>query len=378
MEQKVRTPSTSHKPLYKTPTRRRGLKRFRKSIPPTLLGVALGLCVAWAGWTVLHPSALSEESRPSTYAQVKWGELVSTLELKTEAKWEQTPVASNLAAGVVTDVTAQPGNVVEQGTILYSVNLRPTVAAAGAVPAFRDLSVPALGADVRQLEEMLVALGFQSSPADDVFDAQTSRSVMAWQKSLGVDPTGVVLKGDVLFIPTMPASVVLDPAIVRGRTIGGGEPAVNVVSPEPTFVASATDAQVAKLQVSMPIEISSPASESVWQATIGAVQAAADTGGYKVPFAAVDGSAICGDDCKSVPLSGTTVLRSRAVLLEPVAGLMVPTAALSSAADGTVHVVDSDGVEHAVKVIAGAQGFSIVEGISDGLTVRMPATRSGG
>ena len=327
---------------------------------------------------MLRPSALSIESSPSTYSQVKWGELASTLELKTEANWEQTHVASNLAAGVVTEVAAQPGNVVEQGTVLYSINLRPVVAAAGDVPAFRDLSAPAHGADVRQLEEMLVALGFQSSPADEVFDARTSRSVMSWQKSLAVDPTGVVVKGDVLFISTMPVPIVLDPGIVRGKTLSGGEPAVNVVSPEPTFVASATDAQAAKLQASMPVEISSPVSGSVWQATVGTVQAASDTGGYKVPFAALEGSTICGDDCKSVPLSGTTVLRARAMLLKPVAGLMVPTAALSSAADGTVHVTDSDSIEHPVEVVASAQGFSIVEGISAGLSVRTPSTGSGG
>ena len=54
------------------------------------------------------------------------------------------------------------------------------------------------GADVRQLEEVLVELGFEPGAVDGTFDADTEAAVTDWQTSIGADPDGVVDLGDVV------------------------------------------------------------------------------------------------------------------------------------------------------------------------------------
>ena len=59
------------------------------------------------------------------------------------------------------------------------------------------------GADVQQLEENLVALGFapDGMVVDDEFDADTTTAVRAWQEAQGVDETGSIGPADVVFEP---------------------------------------------------------------------------------------------------------------------------------------------------------------------------------
>ncbi|PPH69738.1 hypothetical protein C5C45_04425 [Rathayibacter rathayi] len=54
-------------------------------------------------------------------------------------------------------------------------------------------------------------------------------------------------------------------------------------------------------------------------------------------------------------------------------GITVPTAALLTDADGSIAVTDDQGLEHAVTVTASARGMSVVDGVTEGLPVRVPA-----
>jgi multidrug efflux pump subunit AcrA (membrane-fusion protein) len=59
------------------------------------------------------------------------------------------------------------------------------------------------GPDVLQLETNLLALGFDADGtlvADDTFDEATTKAVIAWQESLGVDATGVVDLGTIQYV----------------------------------------------------------------------------------------------------------------------------------------------------------------------------------
>ena len=59
------------------------------------------------------------------------------------------------------------------------------------------------GADVRQLEENLFALGFapEGMVVDEEFDSDTTTAVRAWQEAQGVDETGSIGPADVVFAP---------------------------------------------------------------------------------------------------------------------------------------------------------------------------------
>ena len=70
------------------------------------------------------------------------------------------------------------------------------------VPSDEDVEILE-GEDVRQLEAALVRLGFDVDGAliaDGVWDESTEASVLAWQESLGAEPDGEVLRGDVVFM----------------------------------------------------------------------------------------------------------------------------------------------------------------------------------
>ncbi|WP_369275965.1 peptidoglycan-binding protein [Streptomyces sp. R11] len=55
------------------------------------------------------------------------------------------------------------------------------------------------GADVRQFERNLAALGYTGFTVDDTFSAKTAEAVKRWQKALGLPQIGTVKAGDVVY-----------------------------------------------------------------------------------------------------------------------------------------------------------------------------------
>lgn len=123
------------------------------------------------------------------------------------------------------------GSTADRGTVLYTADQEPVVALAGDLPAWRTLEPGADdGADVRQLEENLTALGYGSGlDVDTSFTAETAAAVEAWERDLGrSDPDGVVTIGDVVFL-TAPGDVLGHDASV-GDTLEPGSPVLTIGS----------------------------------------------------------------------------------------------------------------------------------------------------
>jgi peptidoglycan hydrolase-like protein with peptidoglycan-binding domain len=98
---------------------------------------------------------------------------------------------------------ARPGTIVRPGGVLYSLDGEPVVLMRGSLPAYRRIG-PGIadGPDVRQLERNLAALGFGDGVAiDSHFSAATAAAVKRWQRSLGLQQTGAVELGRVVFMP---------------------------------------------------------------------------------------------------------------------------------------------------------------------------------
>ena len=131
-------------------------------------------------------------------------------------------------------VTALPevGSVVDRGQSLYSVDSRAVPLLFGEIPAWRRLGAGMHdGADVRQLEANLVALGFAGEAqvkVDDHFDSATAAAVRRWQKALGVDQTGAVELGEAVFLPG--AVRVAERPVAKGDAAGPGSPVLKVTS----------------------------------------------------------------------------------------------------------------------------------------------------
>ncbi|MYW05683.1 efflux RND transporter periplasmic adaptor subunit [Streptomyces sp. SID3343] len=106
-------------------------------------------------------------------------------------------------AGTVTWVP-RPGEVIERGGPVYAVDQRPVPLMYGSVPFYRPLDPGSAGADVRQLEENLLAAGFSTAgelKVDDTYTATTARVVERWQHALGVEETGSIAAGDAVVAP---------------------------------------------------------------------------------------------------------------------------------------------------------------------------------
>jgi hypothetical protein len=119
----------------------------------------------------------------------------------------------------------QSGQVIHQGQVLYRVDAVPVVLLYGATPAYRGLAEGATGADVAQLNHDLVALRYlrrsEMGSAWHEFGWATLAGVEKLQRHLGVEQTGRLSLGDVVFLPAA--------ARVTALRAGLGAPATGLV-----------------------------------------------------------------------------------------------------------------------------------------------------
>jgi hypothetical protein len=111
-----------------------------------------------------------------------------------------TSAAVNRTAGTITAVP-DSGQELKRGQTVYSVDNKPTTLMYGALPAYRKLVDGTEGTDVLQFEQNLSALGYTGFTVDDEYTDATAEAVEEWQEDLGLDETGVVELGSVLFAP---------------------------------------------------------------------------------------------------------------------------------------------------------------------------------
>jgi peptidoglycan hydrolase-like protein with peptidoglycan-binding domain len=135
---------------------------------------------------------------PPATAEVIGTTLVETKTVSgTLGYGEEVPVDA-AGQGTLTWIAAA-GSTVKRGEALFKLDELPVVALYGSVPMYRTLSAGLAGADVRQLEDNLAALGYAGFTVDNRFTAATAVAVRAWQASVGVIPTGTVERGQIVF-----------------------------------------------------------------------------------------------------------------------------------------------------------------------------------
>ncbi|MGA7149602.1 MAG: peptidoglycan-binding domain-containing protein [Microbacterium sp.] len=334
--------------------------------------LALGSGAGWAAFSILKPPADVLEATSHTFVSVESGEVGASIQLNAVAEWTSVPAGANRAAGVVTGVAIAPGDEVSSGSVLYTVDLRPVVVAQGEVPAFRSIGHRVEGPDVAQLQGMLSKLGLYAGPSDGKAGADTVAAIKAWQKASNVPPTGVVEAKDVIYLPALPARVSVDSDVVfRGASLSGGEQVVQALPSRPAFVIPVTEAQAAFMPAGTRVVMTSPEGNE-WVAYVLDRVKEPETDVIEVTLEGEDGAVICGDQCGELPATGETMLRTRVITVETVTGLVVPSAALVTDAGGQIALIDEGGERIPVKVIAAAQGMSVVEGIDAGSRVRVP------
>ena len=199
-----------------------------------------------------------DEGAATTTVPVEMRDLVLTDDYEGELGFGETDPVTAGRSGVVTGVTPV-GTTVGQGDTLFHLDLQPTVLLHGDIPAFRDLSADSdPGADITQLEQALVDLGFGDGVTVDTdFTAATADAVTAWEEALGrSDPDGVVTLGDVVFAPAdlRIAEVTAD----RGTQVQSGADVVQVTATTKVVTLQLTVDQVANVEAGTPVTITLP------------------------------------------------------------------------------------------------------------------------
>ncbi|MCD5345880.1 peptidoglycan-binding protein [Agromyces sp. S2-1-8] len=156
-----------------------------------LLAVAgVGVTAAAASGFGFAPAAATPAPAAPETGEVTRGDLIATTTESGElANAGETVLRAD--GGTLTWLPAA-GAVVERGGQLYRVDDAPVVLLVGAMPAYRVLAPGTSGADVRQFEENLAALGYTGFDVDDDYTWATADAVEDWQEALGVDETGTV------------------------------------------------------------------------------------------------------------------------------------------------------------------------------------------
>lgn len=187
--------------------------RSRRAGWALILAAALGLALIGTAFVATPLNQWLPGGSGDNEAQVATDELstapVSVVDLVDKIEVDGTLTATNTvpvigqSQGTITSVVAA-GHQLAAGDVIYAVDEAPVVYLPGATPAWRTMDVDSVGPDVEQLEQALVLMGYDTAgdlSVDDTYTSYTAELVWKWQEDTGLDPTGSVEFGSVVFAP---------------------------------------------------------------------------------------------------------------------------------------------------------------------------------
>lgn len=169
---------------------------FLIAVPAAVVAAAgTGLAAARSG----APDGDTTRAYAGPTGEVVRGNLEGSTTTTGTLRFADARTMRSTRAGVVTELPT-PGSVVPLGGRLYAVDNVPVFLLRGNMPAWRDLqSGMDRGPDVRQLEQSLRDLGFFTGAPDEKFTSSTVDAVKKWQKATGLERTGRLALGAVVF-----------------------------------------------------------------------------------------------------------------------------------------------------------------------------------
>ena len=365
-------------------TRRRGGRGWLAA-GVVVVVIAAGVIVAVAagafkGSGSSGPGAAGTAYRTST-AVVKRETLTSQSSLSGTLADSGSYTIVNQATGTVTTLPVV-GKTVRQGGVLYQVSGAPVVLLYGNVPAYRDMSAGLTGADVREFNKAMIALGY-TTRADVLaaglgmgyFSAATTTAWEDYQTALGVTvPSATVTLGQVVFLPTAVKISAWETAITPGTAATPGTALMTGTSPVPQVTINLDPSLETEIKAGDKVEIDLPEG-GVTTGVVTQVSKVASTnasGVTSVPVYVNLDHPKAARDLSSAPVTVKVTTGSVAN------ALVVPVAALVARSGGYAVEVTGPGGHHLVKVTVGvfddADGMVQVTGnLTPGQHVVVPA-----
>jgi peptidoglycan hydrolase-like protein with peptidoglycan-binding domain len=350
------------------PGRRRGLR--------LLAGVLVVAVLGGAGWWAGgHPgldrgSSKAPPAAPTATAAVARQDLNGQTKVAGTLGYAGSNTVQSPLQGRITWLPTA-GQVIGRGGTLLAVDNKPVQLFYGNLPPWRDLSVGVDdGPDVKQLEQNLVALGYDPDhqiTVDNHYTWATKAAVKRWQKARGLDQTGV-------FTTTMPA--VFLPWAVRVNTLSGsvggqaapGQAAYTVTSSRHQVTVNLDVSQQSYVKVGDRVDIVLPNGQHAG-GRISDVGRVAETQGSgqdqttTIPVTVTLANPNAGGRLDQAPVDVYVTTQSRKGVLA------VPVAALLALAEGgyAVETIDPAGQHHLVAVQLGVFSGGMVEVTGSGL-----------
>jgi peptidoglycan hydrolase-like protein with peptidoglycan-binding domain len=357
-------------------------RRGRGRVGTVVLAATAVLVVAAAVVAAVGSGGAGESTAdagdlPPATATVTRQTLVDAHTADGELGYGPARTATGRLSGTVTALAAT-GSTVKRGRALYRVDDQPVVLLYGALPAYRTLTPGTQGADVRQFERNLAALGYDGFTVDDEYTWDTAEAVRQWQDDLGVEETGQVEPGRVLY--ARGAVRVDSHSAAVGDTAQPGKGVLTYTGTARVVTASldVDDQRLARKGAAVSITMPDgkrakgriTTVETVIETSTGANGQPSSETKIEVTVTADDPGALSGYDRASVDVALTAAERKGV--------LTVPVAALLALAEGGYGVQVVEGATtRTVAVETGLFASGRVEisgdGVAEGTTVGMPA-----
>jgi multidrug efflux system membrane fusion protein len=319
-------------------------------------------------------SSSEQSDLPPATAKITKETLVDTVTRSGDLGFGDATTVAGRLTGTVTSLPAT-GSTVTRGKAIYKVDNKPVVLLYGKLPAYRALSSGDEGADVKQFEQNLGALGYDGFTVDDEYTSSTASAVQEWQDDLGLSETGTVELGRVFYAKGQVRVDAYKAAL--GDAIGPGAKVLNytgtgqVVSVELPFDYRQLARKGAAVSVKLPDGKTVPGKISATTTVIKAASSGqeTDTTVVDVSVTVNDPKVLAGLDQVSLDVAFPASQRKDV--------LTVPVAALLALAEGGygVQVVEGDSTRLiAVKtgLFAGGRVEISGDGVTEGATVGMP------
>ncbi len=232
---------------------------------------ATSSCVAEHGVIVDDTHALAQARDALTLDELGQGAQVRTAAAalvadEASASSDERALAADEsnATNANTTFTELPrlGAVIERGESVYRLNEQPVPLFYGPVPLYRALYLGVSpGPDVAELNQNLIALGFEHGAASDAFTDETESAVEAWERSLDETAKGVVALGDVVIEPG-PLEVASVSAVL-GSQANGGTSVLTATSKTPVVTIALDAAEQSEVKVGDAVTITLPNNANV-------------------------------------------------------------------------------------------------------------------